>query len=250
MLFIACNKTDNYKSDQLSDYMPLQKGKYWIYLLDSTNYYNAKIIVTHYQVKDVVDDRLTDNLDRPAYRLIRYIRPSSSADETDWNKLGQFYITVGSRMIETTDVFNLKYESLTTPFILDSSWKGNHYLPKKPYSDAFPNPLYPLSIDEQMRDWKYTYTGIGETIAINGKNFDKVITVGQNDDALNLLDDRETPAIKDGFASKAFSQEKYAKNVGLIYKKFELWEHQPANSTNPDGYYVGFGIQLQLIDHN
>lgn len=250
MLFTACNKTDNYKNDQLSDYMPLQKGKYWIYQLDSTNYQNAKILVTHYQVKDVVDDQLTDNLNRSTYRIIRYIRPLASARESDWSKSGQFFIAIGSRMIETTDVFNFKYESLTTPFILDSTWNGNNYLPNNPYSDKdLPIPLFTFSVDKDMRDWEYTFTGIGERFTMNGKNYDNVVTVTQRDASVNLLDDRETP-IMDGFASKAFSAEKYAKNIGLIYKKLELWEHQPASQTNKDGYYVGFGIELRLIDHN
>ena len=125
MLFTACSKTDYYTGDQVSDYMPLQKGKYWIYLLDSTNFYNSKKIITYYQVKDIVDDQLKDNLNRAAFRLIRYIRPASSASDGDWKKLGQYYMTLSSQVLETTDFFNFKYQSLTRPFVLDSSWKGN-----------------------------------------------------------------------------------------------------------------------------
>lgn len=251
MVFVACSKTDNYKSDSLSDYMPLQKGKYWIYLLDSTNYSNSQRVQTQYQLKDVVDDTLTDNLSRLTYRLMRYIRPSSSTSDTDWKLMGEYYMIPTKQTLETIDFFNFKYQSLKLPVALNLTWKGNSYLPAFPYSEALPvQSSFNFTVDGGMGDWDYTYTGVGESETINGKNYDNVVTVSQEDESTNLLEDNQTPTNVNDFATRAFSAEKYAKNVGLIYKKLELWEHQPATPTNPDGYYVGFGIQLQLIDHN
>ena len=96
-----------------------------------------------------------------------------------------------------------------------------------------------------MKYWKYAYTGIGESTMINGKNYSNVITVKQADDTLNLLPDRQTVRDLGGFAFRAYSEEKYAKNIGLVYKKFDLWEYQQVG-----GYYLGFGIEIQLVDHN
>lgn len=251
MIFAACSKTDNYKSDPLSDYMPLQIGKYWTYLLDSTNYYNSQKVVTQYQVKDVVDDTLKDNLNRLTYRLIRSIRPSSSTSDSDWKNLGEYYMTPTTQTLETIDFFNFKYQSLKLPIALNLTWKGNSYLPAFPYSQALPEAAaYNFTVDNGMGDWDYTYTGIGESLSINGKNYDNVVTVSQEDASTNLLEDNQTPVDVNAFATRAYSVEQYAKNVGLVFKKFDLWEHQPATPTNPLGYYVGFGIQLQLIDHN
>ena len=38
----------------------------------------------------------------------------------------------------------------------------------------------------------------------------------------------------------------YSKNIGLVYRKFELWEYQ----TSPNTHYTGFGITMWMIDHN
>ncbi|MDI3321915.1 hypothetical protein [Pinibacter soli] len=251
MVFAACSKTDNYKSDQLREYMPLAKGKYWIYLLDSTNYYNSQKVQTQYQLKDVVDDSLTDNLNRIAYRLIRYIRPSSSINDNDWKTMGEYYMVPTRETLETVDLYNFKYQSLKLPIAVNLTWKGNSYLPAFPYSEASPDAArYNFTVDGGMGDWDFTYTGVGKNDTINGKTYTNVLTVSQEDASTNLLADNQTPTNVNDFATRAYSAEKYAKNIGLIYKKLELWEHQPASPTNPGGYYVGFGIQLQLIDHN
>lgn len=247
MSFVACNKTDNYQSDALSDYMPLQIGKYWIYQLDSTNYINSQKIITHYQAKDVVDSQLVDNLNRPTYSIIRYIRPADSTSETSWKLFRSYYITPTRQTLETIDFYNFKYQSLKLPIAMNFTWKGNTYLPQSPYSEALPVTVaYNFTVDNNMADWDYTYTGIGETVTVNGKSYNNVVTVTQADYSTNLQPDNQTPVGKGDFATRAYSVEQYAKGIGLLTKKFELWEYQPNNN----GYYVGFAIQLQLIDHN
>ena len=43
--------------------------------------------------------------------------------------------------------------------------------------------------------------------------------------------------------------EKYAKGIGLIVKDFLHWEYTgPSGGSN--GYYVGYGVRLTMIDHN
>jgi hypothetical protein len=50
------------------------------------------------------------------------------------------------------------------------------------------------------------------------------------------------------FATKSFSEEKYAKGVGLIYQELILWEFQPNIGGTP--FKVGFGIRRSILDHN
>jgi hypothetical protein len=50
------------------------------------------------------------------------------------------------------------------------------------------------------------------------------------------------------YASRFLSKEKYAKNIGLIQREYELWELQPNLSGN--AYYTGFGVKMWMIDHN
>ena len=75
----SCKKTETFTTDTLSDYMPLQVGKYIVYRLDSTVFLNfGKIEKTDaYQVKFEVNAEVQDNLGRPAYRVYRYIRDSA-----------------------------------------------------------------------------------------------------------------------------------------------------------------------------
>ena len=50
--------------------------------------------------------------------------------------------------------------------------------------------------------------------------------------------------------SSNYSIEKYAKNIGLVYKEILMTEYQP-NTGNPGGpYSLGFGITMWMIDHN
>src|SRR5436190_24399348 len=82
VIFSACKKsTEDFKTPSVNDYYPMQVGKYITYSLDSTVFVNfgAAQEIHSYQVKLVVDGTMTDNLGRPAYRIIRYIRTNAIA---------------------------------------------------------------------------------------------------------------------------------------------------------------------------
>jgi hypothetical protein len=49
--------------------------------------------------------------------------------------------------------------------------------------------------------------------------------------------------------STNYSIEKYAKNIGMVYKELLMWEYQP-NPTGAGGNFFGFGVKLTMIDHN
>jgi hypothetical protein len=51
------------------------------------------------------------------------------------------------------------------------------------------------------------------------------------------------------YASKNYGIEKFAQNLGLIYREFVMWEFQPTY-IGDDGFKVGFGIKMSIIDHN
>jgi hypothetical protein len=71
-------------------------------------------------------------------------------------------------------------------------------------------------------------------------NFKNTITV------FEVSDSTGNPAIPGTeYAEKTYSIEKYAKDIGLIYKEFIHLEYQAADNT-----YKGFGEKLSIIDHN
>src|ERR1700694_2213362 len=80
ILFNSCKKNDKFSSTPLTEYYPLQVGKYITYRLDSTIFINfgSRDTVISYQIQDRVDAQITDNTGRPAYRIIRFIRKNEN----------------------------------------------------------------------------------------------------------------------------------------------------------------------------
>src|SRR5688572_15133991 len=75
---ISCNEKEEFTSEQLTDYFPLQVGKYITYRLDSTVFtgFQRVIEIHKYREKHVVDAVITDNQGRPTYRIFRYLSDS------------------------------------------------------------------------------------------------------------------------------------------------------------------------------
>src|SRR5688572_25700192 len=107
----GCKKeTGSFTSDLPSDYFNLAPGKYIIYDLDSTLYVNfgQEETVIHYQAKDVVDEEITDNLNRKAWRVIRYLRDAQSTNEADWVPKLTYTIIPGNQSVEVVEN-NMRY---------------------------------------------------------------------------------------------------------------------------------------------
>ncbi|MEQ1676792.1 MAG: hypothetical protein ABL876_08830 [Chitinophagaceae bacterium] len=66
----------------------------------------------------------------------------------------------------------------------------------------------------------------------------------------NILLDKDPYIEGFAFGSTNYSVEKYAKNVGMVFKEFILWEYQPNTGGQGGPYTTGFGIRMSMIDHN
>src|SRR5215216_97329 len=93
--FFSCNKVDKYPSEDLSEYLNLQVGKFIRYNLDSLKFvfYGQKDTIVSFQAKDVVEAAITDNMGRPSWRIVRYLRDSASKNEADWRPSMTYMIT-------------------------------------------------------------------------------------------------------------------------------------------------------------
>ena len=234
-LFSCSNKTETLVSDQLNDYIPLQPGKYITYRLDSLVYTNfGTVAVTRrYQMKHVIDAQIADNIGRPSYRVYTYIRDSAGTQA--WTASGSYLITQLTSQTEVTDD-NLRVVKLHLPIKEGYEWNGNTYLPTNPY---YPN--YDFINDEDMKDWRFNYDIFEPLSSYRGNNYTDVFTVVQEDDSFNApVTDINTVGYK------TLSVEKYSKTIGLVYRKYELWDYQ----TDPTDHYTGFGITMWMIDHN
>jgi len=241
LLTTACKKqTDIYPSDPVSAYMNLHPGKYIRYRLDSTVYvfFGQRDSVISYQAKDVVDTLVKDGMGRPSWRVIRYLRDTASTNEADWRPVTTYLVTPTYQSMEVYEDY-FRQVKLKIPIIEGSSWQGNSFLAQSPYY-----PEYDFGNDQDIQSWEYTYQDVGNSQTINNKTYDSTISVLQVDESSNI-----PITSPDVVASRTYWIEKYAKNIGLIYKEVIMWEFQPANGPNP-GYYVGFGIKMTILDHN
>lgn len=237
--FLSCNEKEELISDPLSEYLPLAVGKYITYRIDSLVFPNfgRNTEVHKYQVKHQVEALTNDNLGNPMYKVYRYLR--DSAGTQPWQPAGSYFITPLSDQVEVAED-NLRVIKLHLPLKNGFSWKGNRYLPNDPYG-----PIYNFSNDDNMADWDFTYDGGLSTFSYGGQNYSNVYSVEQVDESFNV------PITSPGsYAARSRSVERYSKNIGLVYREFEIWEYQPNTGGSGGPYKTGFGITMWMIDHN
>ena len=237
VLFCACKKeTEDFKSVPLSDYVPLQSGKYITYQLDSFRYLPQSLfsIITSYQVKYLVDSAITDNIGRPAFRIIRYIRNNSSQP---WQPENTFQAINTGRSFEFVEN-NLRFVKLSLPLSNSFSWKGNSFIATSSQSQ---------DVDFRFYDnWDYVYDSINAPKTFGALSFDSTLKVDQRDEVIGNPDDPNS------FSEKNMSLEYYAKGIGLVYKKFLHSEYQPPTTVGGSGFYSDAtrGATYTIIDHN
>jgi hypothetical protein len=226
----SCKKTESYSSPSIADYNPLQTGKYITYQLDSLIYlsFGTRDTTVSYQVKYLTDSLITDNLGRPAYRIFRFIRKN---ENEPWRSDAAFMsINTGNRLefIEN----NLRYIKLQMPIKDNVKWKGNSFIDT--YSSN--------SLFRYLDNWDYSYANVGAADDVSNFNFDNIITVLQRDEIIGVPDEPSS------YSEVNYSQEKYAKGIGMIYRKFFHSEYQPNNG----GYFAdgSYGVTYTIIDHN
>lgn len=246
------HQVESYSLEPVSDYYPLTIGSYNIYALDSTVFVKAgrQMEVHHYQEKQLVGGQVTDNLNRPTYRIDRFL--SDSAGTTGWRSMGSFYVTPTSNSIEKIEN-GLRTVRLMLPIQAGATWRGNNYLPDDAYE-----PVYDFSNDNYLTLWEYTY-GDKTSETYNGVSLTDVMPVYQMDENVNASLDNFKADVDTATATRDYAIDKYAKGVGLVYQELIMWELEPNGSidlrTNPptrtfDPYYKGFGVRRQLLEHH
>lgn len=230
---VSCDKqVDDYESDALTDYTFAQTGKFIRYRLDSTVYVNfgQKDSTIYYEAKDSVVQAFTDNAGKPAFKVVRYLRDTLRTKP--WTPSLTYVINPGREVVEVVEE-NFRFVKLALPVKDGYSWKGNRYIN---LNSADPNWDF-----DYLFDWDYTYENYGSAYtALNGTSVENTVTVNQRDEVIGA------PTDPNGYSEKNYSQEIYAKGIGLVFRQFLHTEYQPGNP----GYTNGYGIRLRMIDHN
>lgn len=230
LIFSACKKsTDDFVLTPVTDYFPMQIGKYITYNLDSTVFINfgTKDTVIKYQVKHQVDALITDNLGRPAYRIIRYIRKTAA---NPWAPDNTFLAVTNESTAEFIEN-NMRFIKLKAPIRNGYSWKGNSYID-----------IYGLNV-RYLEDWDYTYDSVNNKITVGAFTLDSTLKVAERDEVIG------NPGDPNSYHEINYSAEKYAKGLGLIYRDFLHVEYQPPRP-GVGAYRQGYGVKMTMIDHN
>ncbi len=188
VLFFSCKKDEetivpiNYNYN----YAGLNVGKYVIYDVDSTFYNVPFNVVAHYkfQIKEVVDSKYIDAQGTEAYKIIRYKKDTTISP--NWVHQVVWNATITNSNFQKVED-NIRFVKLTFPIKTGKTWNGNSM--------------------NTNSSWNYEYVNTHQTEQIETSLLDSVSTVTQFDDENQILIQRQ------------FYQEKYAANIGLVYKK-------------------------------
>ena len=185
--FYSCQKDQNIKliNDLGYEYFPIKTGHYIIYDVDSVviNDFTSKTDTFQYQLLEILESEFIDNENRTAQRIERYKRSDSISS---WKIINICQSCRTEKRAEKVEN-NIKVVKLTFPVKDGLKWNGNAYNNKEA--------------------WTYFYKNLNLSQTINGFKFDSTISVILKDE-FNLIESK-------------YYEEKYAKNVGLIYKKEE-----------------------------
>lgn len=201
---LSCKK-ENYKDNTNYgyNYQPDSIGSFVIYKVDSAVYqdFDKTVRFSTIYLKEKIGDGFIDNIGRYANVIKRYYSDTLSNDtiSTRWEQYNANYIVKTVKTLERVED-NLRYIKLVFPNDVNTKWLGNKYI-------TIPPPFILDTANYYINDWKYTI-----------KNKDKYFnnTVRAFDSTMLITAIQDSSAI-----TKTYSVEKYARNVGLIYK--EMW---------------------------
>jgi len=249
-VFVACQREIEEFWTPSYDYYPLVTGKYKVYQIDSIVYdeYNCEVDTVSYQIKEVTGDTARDGEDDLYYRVERFYRKDSAST---WTMVGVWTEKIEDYQVQRVEN-NQRLIPLVFPVKENQRWDGIVYIRR--------DTLVPIrggSID-MFKDWDEFVLEEVDAPYIN-----PLTNVIYNETALILQVDKENNI------ERRYSLERYAKNIGLVYKEMRILDSQCR--TNGQGEITcegvgniadclflpwtakaekGFILKQTLIDHN
>jgi len=189
---VSCKKEIESPPDVGYDYAPVNIGKYVVYDVDSTVYDDFALDTTYtkYRIKEKLEEIYVDNQGRQAIKLVRYIKMYDSLisyDNIAWTVKDVWNYTKTNTSLEVVEE-DVRFTKLSFPIKIDATWNGNAL--------------------NTIGEWNYTYDYINQSETINGVHFENVLLVVQKNDKNNAI-------------HREYFIEKYAKDVGLVYREIK-----------------------------
>lgn len=216
-LLVSCRKDTEVPPDVGYNYFPDATGHYVIYEGDSIIYKDNEDEgpdTFRFLTKELIESVYTDNEGRPTLRIQRFTKwynDSIPYEQMAWVHTDFWAANRTATTAEKVEE-NVRFVKLIFPVKENSSWNGNAF--------------------NYLEPWEYEYDDIHVQETINSIGFDSVATVLQND-VENLVD-------------RKYGVEKYAKNVGLVYKEYLVLQKQPKDSADYPPYEDTTGVWFRL----
>jgi len=216
-LFYSCKKDTATVVDIGKGYFPIESGSYIIYNVDST-YYNdffvpTKAINTKFRLKEKVQSLYYDDQNRLTARLERYVKYFDNSipyDSMQWTLKNIWVENVTSTTAEKVEE-NVRFVRLVFPVKVNKSWNVN--------SKNF------------LTELDFTYQSVDASDNVGGLPFASVLQTVYDDGGKILT-------------TRNYFTEKYAKNVGLVYKQEINVESQPDPSATPTQLQIFYATPI------
>lgn len=236
LIFFSCvkNETTQINLDADKNYFPLQVGKYWEFEVDSVLFRQGKLLDSvRFFAREEIVLQGTDSIG-PVFTILR----------SQKNKMSDSWFPTASYTARVSDQKALRNESnlnfikLVFPIYTGLSWNGLANIQTDQVFDIEGESVAVYTDWESFRVREPVGSYMHGTL-----NFNEVITVLQTDE--------------DNLINRRYSVEKYAKNVGLVYKEMMILDcnntiNNCGNSSLPwrSRATKGFILRQQIIKHN
>lgn len=237
---VSCKKetTDLSDMEKGNNFYPTQIGKYIIYNYDSTVWDDLQQTALPYkgQLRYTTVDTFRD-MEHEGQLSYRVIVESRQNNTDAFEPSSVIYVTPSENQL-VMEERNARYIKMVFPVSNGKTWNGNAMIP-------IDDPDYAKEFGNDK--WVYTYANYNTDYNTTpAKVYANTVTVNQIDDSLNNPDEDST-----AYAYKNYSQEVYAYNVGMIYRKRTYWEFQPkVGGSGGSGYRKGYEVILKAVDNN
>lgn len=191
LLLASCDTSDANLGlvPQGKEYFPLIVGNYVAYNVKEINYFlnEPRRTEATYQLKEVIKEQYKDLANNTTYRIERYRRANG---RDNWTLLNVWTARVDYLAAIKVEE-NIPVVKLAFPTENGKKWNGNS--------------LNTLNQDDfEIKD-------MGKSFIFAGKNYAETLTVQQSNDSTVINKDKR--------------MEIYAKDIGVIYKKFDVVQY-------------------------
>lgn len=216
------------------EYFPLEIGKYREYQVDSIVYdfdgSTPIILNTTTFVREAITDTLRDNTDDLNFVIERSTRLDASQN---WTVRDIWVAKRGEAQAEQVEE-NLRFIKLVFPLRNGVSWDATDFFDKNQTVFVAGESI------QQYKRWFSEVLSIDQNVTVGNNSFSEVVSVSHANDE-NQIELRQ-------------AEEKYAKNVGLVYSRMMILDTQCVvecdTSTWEEKAEIGFILEKTLIDHN